>query len=142
MTRSRYYYCKKTKQIVEGNPPYEATIFGEAPQFIRPSMPPTYHEAAQRVIDDRNEWNLADKQHGTITFGSAEQAKPRVSEHEERKKKKAELRKASKAALDTYRANPKEVAARVQRQREIQTEVARKSGLNEVLRKAGVKYEQ
>lgn len=137
MTRRSYYWCEIQKKVVEGIPPIKEKIYGQAPTVIFDSMPRTYHEAAQREIESRKEWAQADKEHGTITFGSAEQAKPRISEHEEKKKKRAELRKASKTALDVYRANPKEVADKLEKQREAQAETISKTpGLKSLINKA------
>lgn len=132
------YWDSKTQTMVEGYPPPRET-FGQAPMVIFDTMKPQYHEAAGRTIDSIKEWDRTDKEHNTITFSSIEQAKPKVDHANERKRKKAELRKASKTALDVYKANPREVSQKVQKQGEAQMEVLKKSGLKKLLKQSGVK---
>lgn len=132
------YVDPVTKEVKEGFPP-PREIYDTAPIVIFDSMEPQYHEAACRVIDSRKEWERADKETGSITFGSREQSIPKVSEYAEKQKKRADLRKASKKALDVYRSNPREVKQKLQKRREQQMEVAKKSGLDEVIKDAGIK---
>ena len=127
------YWDKESQSFKEGYPP-RPEKHGEAPIVIFDSMPRTYHEGACREIESRKEWELADKQHGCITFGDKEQAKPRVDAANEAKRKKQELRQASLTALKAYRENPKEISQRLQKEAEAQREVAEKSGLDKLIK--------
>lgn len=138
---SIYYYDKTLNKLVEGCPPDPNPKYGTAPFVIFDSMPPTYHEAAGRMIESRKEWELTDKQYNTITFGNIKDAKPKVDWANEEKKKKAEYRNASKAALEAYRANPTEVKQRLQKISEEQTKVLKKAKLDKVLKDTGLKYD-
>ncbi len=137
----RYHVDKNTRELKEGNPASDIKKYGTAPIAIFDSMNPEYHEAAGRVVDSRKEWERLDKETGSITFGSREDARPKVDQANEAKKKKAELRKASKTALDVYRANPKEVRQKLEKQGEAQAQALKKAGLTKELKKAGVHYE-
>lgn len=134
------YIDPVTNELKEGYPPLPA-YHDKAPLVIFDSMPAQYHEGACRVIESRREWDRADKEHDCLTFGSKKDAAPIRDEARERKKKKEELRKASKTALDVYRANPKEVRDRLQKQSEEQIETLKKAGLTKQLKEAGVRYE-
>lgn len=123
------YYCKERKCMVEGYPPNPNPKYGEAPQVIFDSMPPTYHEAAGRIIESRREWELTDKQHNTITFGNVKDAKPLVDKANEEKRIKAERRAASLKALQEYKDNPREVSQRVAKKAEEQNRVLEKAGI-------------
>ena len=90
---TRYYFDKKTQTMKEGYPPDENIYYGQAPTVIFDSMPKTYHPGICREVESRSEWELADKVSGTITFTNYEQAKIKRDEANERKKKKAEIRK-------------------------------------------------
>jgi hypothetical protein len=118
----------------EGYPEPKFERFGTPPMVIFDSMPATYHEAAGRVIESRKEWELTDKQLGTITFSSKEAGKPKIDEANERKKKKQELRKASFEALKAYQQNPEFVKQKVAKQAEIQREVAEKTGIDKLIK--------
>jgi hypothetical protein len=131
----------KAGEVVEGYPENINLNFGTAPTVIFDSMPEQYHEGACRKIDSRKEWNKADQESGTLTFGNKAEATPRVDEANARKAKKAELRKASKAALDAYRANPREVRQKLEKQAEAQVKTLKQSRLVNKLKDAGVRYE-
>lgn len=130
----RLIYRKKDKYR------FKPKIYGQAPMVMSDEMPEVYHEAAQRKVNSRSEWNRLDKEHNTITFSSMEAAKPKVDQANLEKAKKAELRKASKTALDKYRANPKEVSQMLRKREEEQREVVEKTpGLKSLIEKSGVK---
>lgn len=141
MTRSTWYYCKTKKKMVEGYPPYQYERYGQAPCVIFDSMPATYHEAACRTVESRSEWNMLDRETGSLTFGSREEATPKVDAANAEKARKAELRKASKAALDAYKANPREVSQKVAKQTEQQMAAAEKAGLGNLMKDVGIKYD-
>lgn len=124
-----------------GPPPNTNLQFGEAPMVIFDSMPKTYHDGVCREIESRSEWAQADAESGCVTFGSRKDATPKVDEFNARKAKRAELRKASKTALDVYRANPTEVKQKLEKQAEAQIQTLRKSGLVKKLKESGVRYE-
>jgi hypothetical protein len=134
------YYDKEKGCMVDGYPPNPNPRHGQAPIAIMDSMPPTYHEAAQRTIESRKEWEMADKQHGTITFGSKEQATPKVDQFYKERERKAELRQASTKALQAYKENPQEIKQKLARQTEQQLATLEKAGfdLNNIA-KDGVK---
>lgn len=128
----RFYFDRSLQKMVEGNPPDENLKFGDAPQVIFDSMPKTYHEAACRFVESRKEWNLLDKQHGTITFGSqAEAERPlKARIQDEKKEYKQGLRKASLAALQMHEQNPQEMRQRAEKRREAQERIAKQEGLD------------
>lgn len=134
-----YYFDKTLNKMIEGYPPNPNPKFGTAPCVIFDSMPAQYHEAAGRVIESRSEWELADKQYNTITFGSIKDAKVKVDLANKEKKKKAEYRKASLTALEKWRANPKEEKQKLQKRQEEQMATLKKAGLNKVLKETGIK---
>lgn len=131
-----FHFNKEKEEIEEGFTPNTNLCFGVAPMVIFDSMPATYHEKACRVVESRKEWELLDRQYGCLTFGSKKDATPKIDEALEKKKRKAELRQASKTALDVYRANPREVEQRMQKQAEEQEKTLRKSGIKKELVKA------
>lgn len=134
--KGTFHINKETGECVEGYPPPKFEKFGEAPQVIFDSMPKTYHQAAMREVESRSEWNALDEIHGTITFGSAKDIKPKVDEANERKRRKEELRKASLEALNMYKQNPELVKQKVAKKAEEQREIAEKAGLTKLIEKA------
>ena len=141
LERGVFHVDKETGETVAGYPPNPNPQHGTSAIVIFDSMPATYHEAACRTIESRKEWELADKQTGSITFGSKRDLSPKVDGAYERKRKKAELRKASKTALDVYKANPKELRQKLEKRAQAQVETLKKSGLETQLKDMGVKYE-
>lgn len=134
-----FHVDPETGETVPGYPPCRDLQFGVAPTVIFDSMPKTYHDGVCREIESRSEWAAADAEAGTITFGSKAEATPKVDEFNAKKAKRAELRKASKTALDVYRANPTEVRQKLEKQGEAQMETLRKSKLVTKLKESGVK---
>lgn len=104
-------------------------IYGQAPTVIFDSMPKTFHHGVEREIESRQEWNLADLEAGTITFGSSEDAKPKVDAGNAEKARRKELRQASQTALQAYRENPKEVSERIKKQDEVRLDELKKAGI-------------
>ncbi len=131
-----YHVDPETGELKEGYPECKNLNFGTAPTIIFDSMPATYHEKACRVVESRKEWETLDREYGCLTFGSKKDATPKIDEAFEKRKRKAELRQASKTALDVYRANPREVEQRMQKQAEEQETTLRKSGIKKQLVKA------
>jgi len=131
-----FHFNKEEHEINKGFPPNTNLCFGVPPMVIFDSMPSTYHEKACRVVESRKEWESLDREFGCLTFGSKKDATPRIDEANERKKRKAELRKASKTALDVYRANPQEIEQKMQKRADEQSETMRASGLEKELTKA------
>jgi hypothetical protein len=139
----RSYWDAEKKCVVEGSPPYKYERYGKAPLAITPSMPAEYHEGVGRVIDDRNEWKMADEQSGSLTFGSRDDVK-RSTERgvkDEAAALKRDRIKAREIAMGKYRSNPREVKQKVRKRREEQMATVKKNGLGEVLHDAGVKYD-
>lgn len=134
-----FHVDKNTLELKEGYPENPNPKYGEAPIVMFDSMPETYHDAACRPVESRKEWERLDKEYGTLTVGSIDQAKPKVDAFYERKKYKDELRRASKTALDVYRANPKEVRQKLEKQAEEQIKTLKKAGLTKQLKDVGVK---
>lgn len=126
---TRYYFDRKTQKMIEGHPPDENIYYGQAPITIFDSMPKTYHHGIEREIESRSEWKAADNAAGTITFGSQEEARPRIDEANEEKRRKAEKRKASLTAWQAYKENPKEVHDRVEKQSIEKIEKLKKIGI-------------
>lgn len=104
-------------------------IYGQAPTVRFDSMNKTYHHGAERFIESRKEWELADKETGCISFGSVEDAKPKVDEANERKKRKEEKRNASYQALQEWKQNPKDMHDRVEKQSIEKIETLKKLGI-------------
>ena len=136
-----YYWNEEKQKIVEGYPPDKRKVYGQAPNVIFDSMPKTYHPKADKEVESRSEWNMLDKMHGTITFGSKESARPRVDQANEAKRRRQEIRKASQKALQAYKENPTEVKQKLQKQGEQQIETLKISGLDKDLNKAGIIYD-
>ena len=135
------YWDKETNTFKEGFPPNPNPKYENAPQIIFDSIKAEYHKGACRVIESRKEWELADKEHNTITFGSIKDSKPKLDAFYAEKKRKDELRRASRAALQAYKENPKEVRQKLEKQGEQQIETLKRSGLAKQLKNMGIKYE-
>lgn len=140
------FYIGDDGKIKEGYPPERNPKLAEAPQVIFDSIKPTYHEGACRVIETRKEWELADKQHNTLTFSSLEESKRHVAKgaFNEKKEYKADIQQAKEKAIKAYRENPKEIRARLNKQAEEQEKTltkAEKKLLNKELKDTGIKYE-
>ncbi len=133
-----FHWDREKMQFVEGYPPNPNNHFGDAPIAITPGMPKTYHEGAQRFIDDRNEWNRADKETGSITFSSIKEPRKYVEkgQSEYMQALKKDRRKASEEAVKMVRANPKEIRQKLDKQAEKQEETAKKSGLTKLIKEA------
>lgn len=117
---------------------FKPNNFGQAPIAIMDSMPKTYHHAACREVESRKEWNRLDKETGSITFASQEEAERNTAKRlaDEKKALKADRRKASSTALQMHRENPKEMRERLAKQREVQEQTAKKAGLDKIINKA------
>lgn len=135
----RFYWDKEAQEFKEGNPPNPNNQFGTAPMVIFDSMPPQFHEGACRTIESRKEWELENKAHGMATFSSMEAAKPKRNEQAEKKKKKEEYRRASIAAMETVRSNPRYVRQKLEKQGEQQMAMAKEIGLDKTLKEIGAK---
>lgn len=133
----RYYFDKETQTFKAGSPPDTRKIYGKAPTVKLDSMPKTYHHAAGRDVESRKEWERLDKETGSITFGSQEEAERNTQKRlaDEKKALKADRRKASSTALQMHRENPKEMRERLQKQREVQEQTAKKAGLDKIINK-------
>jgi hypothetical protein len=134
----RSYWDAEKKCMVEGNPPPKYEKHGQAPLAITPSMPAQYHEGVGRVIDDRNEWRMADEQSGCITFGSREEVSRTTQKgvSSEQKALKQDRRKASLEATRAYRENPKAVKDKLRHEGEKQAQIAKKAGLNKLIKES------
>lgn len=129
------YFDKETLTFKEGYPPNPNNNFGTPPSVIFDSIKPTYHEAAQRVVDSREEWNRLDEEHGCLTFGSIKESR-RVADKAAKDAARAlknDRRKASEEALKMVRANPREINQKLNKQAEKQLEIANKSGLDKLI---------
>lgn len=135
--KGRFYIDPDTKELKEGFPPPRET-FGTAPTVIFDSMPPEYHQSAGRIIESRKEWERADEETGSLTFGSKEQAKPKVDEYRVKHAAKQERLRAAKAAVQAWKADPKQAANKLRRRREEQAATAKKSGLDKIIKDAGI----
>ena len=132
------YYDKEKGKMVEGYPPCKINRHGVAPMVLFDSMPETYHEGVCRKISSRQEWELADKQSGKLTFGSMEEPRRYVKKgiSEEDKALKADRRQAAKAAIEAYNSNPKEVSQKLQKEAEKQRKVLERAVMTQELKKA------
>lgn len=139
----RCYYDKERRCIVEGSPPPKYEKHGQAPIAIMDSMEKTYHEAAGRHIESRKEWNAADKETGSLTFGSRDEVARHTAKGQRDKERelKSDRRQAGLSAWQAYRENPKEVKAKLNKRAEEQMAVAKKAGLKKHLKDAGVTYD-
>lgn len=143
--KGRFWWHEDVKKLLP-YPPEERQfpIYGKAPGFITDSMPAQYHEGAQRVIESRSEWKMADTQHNTLTLGSVKELKKDIKRGVERERKEyqEDIRKARREATQAYKENPKEVRQKLDKRAEKQAEGLRKMKLAENqkadLRKHGV----
>lgn len=103
--------------------------YGTAPTVMFDSMPKTYHHGVEREIESRREWNAADRDSGSYTFGSVEDAKPKIDAANAEKARKAELREASSTALQAYKQNPKDTSDRIRTQDIERLETLEKLGI-------------
>jgi hypothetical protein len=134
------YIDPETKEFCEGYPPNRNNRFGEAPMVIFDSMPKTYHEGACREVESRAEWNRLDEQTGSLTFGSTAEPRKHIEKgtKEQMKALRDDRRRASKEALQKVRANPREINQKLQKEAERQAKIARKSGLDTILKEKGI----
>lgn len=137
----RFHLDKTTGELKEGNPPPEFEKFGTAPIAIMDSMPKTYHEAAGREVESRQEWERLDKEHNTLTFGSMEEPKRHTEKGvtRERLEMKKDRRNSALTAMQAYRENPEEIRQKREKEGEKQMQVLKKAGLTEQLKEQGVK---
>jgi hypothetical protein len=135
------YIDKETKEFVEGYPVDPNPKYGTAPSVIFDSMPPAYHEKAQRIVESRKEWERLDRETGALTFGNVEEPRRHMTKaaQDAKKELKRDRRRASEEALKMVRANPKEINQKWQKEAEKQMDVAKKSGFDKVLNEHGVK---
>lgn len=138
----RFYWDNKAQEFKEGNPPNPNNNFGEAPQVIFDNMKPQYHAGECREITSIKEWDSADKQHGLLTFTNHEEARRKAKRGIENEKieTKKDRRKSVKAALESWKSNPREQRQKLQKQGEKQIETAKKIGLD--LSKSGIKIKE
>lgn len=138
--RGVFHVDKVTKEISPGLPPNENPRYGVAPMAIFDSMPATYHEGACRMVESRAEWERLDRETGCLTFGSIKEPRQCVAKGAEAQKKaiKQDRRKAAEEALKMVRANPREINQKWAKQAEKQKEIAKKSGLEPLLKEKGV----
>lgn len=136
--RGIFHIDRETGELKPGYPPNPNPQYGIAPCVIFDSMPAEYHEAAGRTIESRKEWELADKQHGTVTFSSREEP----HKYTEKGKLEAEValkkdrRKASLEAIQAYKENPTEVKQKLEKTAEEQIKVLKKAGMTKKLKEA------
>lgn len=135
-----WYWDSEAGCLKEGYPPNPNNQFGVAPSVIFDSMPPTYHEAACRTVESRQEWERLDKEHGSLTFGSIKEPRKHIEKGNKQKAKelKEDRRNASLEALRKVRANPREINQKLKKEAEKQEEEAKKSGLTKLLKEAKV----
>jgi len=130
------YIDKDTKEFVEGYP-RENLSWRPNDGIICDSMPKTYHEAAGRFVESRQEWERLDKEHNTLTFGSV--AEPRRHVEKGTKQQALELkrdrRRASEEALKMVRANPRHINQKWQKEAEKQEKAAKQIADNYGLHK-------
>lgn len=121
---------------------YKPKIYGEAPQAIFDSMPKTYHEGAGRYIESRKEWNLADKEHNTLTFGSMEESRRNIKKgaNAEKKAYKQMNRKASESAFQMNKENPAKVKEIVKKQTETQEKIGKQENLGSLIDTGAKEY--
>lgn len=134
------YWDKEAGCFKEGYPPDPNPKLDTAPIAIFDSMPPTYHERACRLVESRSEWERLDKETGSLTFGSIKESRAHVEKgnKEQAKALKRDRRRASEEALKMVRANPREINQKWQKHAEKQAEIAKKSGLDNLLKDNGV----
>lgn len=131
------YIDPDTKEVKQGYPP-PREVFGKAPLVTFDSMPPAYHEGVCRVIESRQEWDMADKQTGKLTFGSIDEPRKYTAQGVAREQKELadDRHNASVTALKAYKENPKEVSAKVAKRAEQQRKMAEKAGLATIIDEA------
>lgn len=130
----RFWWNNETKKFEPGDPP-PREVFGQAPSVIFDSMPKTYHDGVCREIESRQEWALADKESGKLTFGSIEEPRRYTAQGiaAEQRELARDRHQASVTALKAYKENPKEVSAKVKKRAEQQREMAEKAGLDTLI---------
>jgi len=130
-------YVDPKEGVKPGYPP-PREVFGTSAFVIGDEMRETYHEGVQRHISSRKEWNQADEQSGKITFGTMDEPRRHVAKGASQQKREleADRKQAAEKALAAYKANPKEVSARIAKAAEKQQKLAEKSGLSTLIDKA------
>lgn len=137
LDKTPQYWCKETKQMVDGYPPVRET-FGVAPTVLFDSMNEEYHHGVCRKISSRKEWEKADRESGSLTLSPREfknnsenvEARKRAANRELMK----DRRKASIEAARFYNENRREFRAKLKARAEQQKEVAKKAGLNKLIK--------
>ncbi len=137
LDKTPQYWCKETKQMVDGYPPVRET-FGVAPTVLFDSMNEEYHHGVCRKISSRKEWNQADQQSQSLTLSPAEYKKNKEDIEKRKRAQQRELaadrRKASLEAVRSYKENPTEFEGRLRHRAEQQVETAKKAGLTKLIK--------
>lgn len=124
------YWDSDKKKFIEGYPPNPNNNFGTAPIAIMDSIAPRYHEGECKTVESRKEWERLNKQHNMISFSSMEEAKPKEDKFYKQKQNRRDYRKATRAALESWRSNPRHMKQKLNRQGEKQIETLKKSGVD------------
>ncbi len=134
------YWDKETQTFKEGYPPNPNNQFGTSAMVVCDSMPPTYHEKACKLVESRQEWDRLDKETGALTFGSTKESRKYIKKKvkEEDAALRKDRRNASQEAIKMVRANPREINQKLNKQAEKQSETAKKSGLDSLLKEKGI----
>lgn len=134
LDKTPMYIDRDTGELKPGYPP-PREVHDTAPYVIFDSIKPEYHQGAGRIIESKSEWNLADKEHGTITFGNKEEATPKVDKANKIKAERKERKAAIKQTIERWQQNPEEMSQKLKRRQQEQQEVAAKSGLDSLIDK-------
>ncbi len=139
-TRGVFHVDQDTKELTPGYPKSKNKKYGVAPMAIFDSMPPTYHEGACRLVESRAEWERLDRETGSLTFGSMDEPRRYAAEGSKKEQKaiKQDRRRAAEEALKMVRANPKEINQKWNKHAEKQKDLAKKSGLEPMLKEKGI----
>lgn len=132
----RGYWDSDKKKFIEGSPP-PREVYDTAPMVMFDSMEPRYHEGECKTVESRKEWERLNKQHNMISFSSMEEAKPKEDKFYKQKQNRRDYRKATRAALESWRSNPRHMKQKLNKQGEQQLKTAKEAGLD--LSKSGIK---
>lgn len=140
--RRLYYWDKQARKFVEGVPPPQGRIFGQAPYVIQDSITPYYHPAACQVIDSRKALRDVDKACGTITTDKRLPPDPSWAK-EQARRRRADLTESlhrAVAAVDSGTAPlTEETRALCDRQNELVSSALNFDAFNVVGRKKNAK---
>lgn len=132
LDKTPMYIDRNTGELKAGYPP-PREVHDVAPMVIFDSMPKEYHQGVGREIESRKEWERADQEAGTVTFGKKEDAAPKVDKANKARAERTERRKAIKETVQHWNENPEQMKQILNHRKREQEIIAKKSGLDTLI---------